>query len=115
MLGGGSLLFLDPAEPNTLLIILVSIFFISMSSILSLFSYLPAVMAFIVPAEGFLIIPLLLDEYNGFFNLGLLLTVTLVVSIVGCIKVGHSFNSTLQLNFENIALRRESEEKSLLR
>ncbi len=112
--GIASLLFIDPLYPNTLLIMLVSVFFVSMSSILSLFSYLSAVMSFIIPAGGFLIVPLLMDEDKGIINLGLISAVTLVVSIVGCIKVGRSFNETLHLNFENAALRRDSEEKSLL-
>ena len=112
--GVASLIFIDLAQPYTLMIILVSIFFVSMISILSLFSYLPAVMAFIIPAEGCLIVPLLLTEDNGHFNLGLVLTITLIVIIVGCIKAGRNIISTLHLNFENVALHHDSEEKSLM-
>ena len=71
-------------------------------------------MVFIFPTGGTLTTLLLLQGDKAIFNFGLVVAVTLVVSIVGCIKVGRSFNSALHLNFENVALRQESEEKSLL-
>ena len=112
--GMANLLFINPIQPYTLLIMSVAIFFVSAGATLSWFSYLPAVMAFIIPAGGFLIVPLLLQGNKESVGLGLIIMFSAVGGLFGCVKVGRIFNYTLSLNFENVALRRESEEKSLL-
>lgn len=112
--GSSSLLFLDPEQTNTLLIVSVSIFFVSTTVILSLFSYLPAVLIFIISAGGVLIFPLLLHEDRALIDIGLVLGVTLVFCIIGCIKVGRSFRTSIRLNLENIELHKDRDEKSLL-
>ncbi len=112
--GVANLLFIDPAEPFTLLIMSVAIFLVCMGAILSWFSYLPAVIAYIITAGGFLIVPLLLQGHKDSVGLGIVLIATALSGISGCFKVGRIYNSALHLNFENVELHRESQEKSLL-
>jgi len=119
MIGGlcwgiASLLFVDAAQPYTLLIMSAAIFFVSAGATLSWFCFIPAAVAFIIPATGFLIVTCLLQGTKESVGLALIMVVSDFGGLFGCIKVGRIFNSALLLNFENVALRRESEEKSLL-
>jgi len=119
MLGGlcwgiASLLFVDAEQPYTLLIMSAAIFFVSAGATLAWFCFIPAAVAFIIPATGFLIVTFLLQGTKESVGLGLIMVVSDFSGLFGCIKVGRIFNSALLLNFENVALRKESEEKSIL-
>jgi len=112
--GTGDLLFIDPAQPYTLLIMSVAIYYIGVGSIMAWFGYIPAVLAFFVPVAVLLIVPLLLQGNNDSVGLGVLFLTTVFGGIFACVKVSRIYTSALHLNFENVLLRRESEEKSLL-
>ena len=112
--GIASLLFVDAEQPYTLLIMSAAIFFVSAGATLAWFCFIPAAVAFIIPATGFLIVTFLLQGTKESVGLGLIMVVSDFSGLFGCIKVGRIFNSALLLNFENVALRRESEEKSIL-
>lgn len=112
--GTGNILFIDPAQPYTLLIMSVAIYFIGVGSIMAWFSYKPAVLAFFIPVGVLLTVPQLLQGNKDSVGLGVLFLTTVFGGIYACVKVGRIYTSALHLNFENVLLRRESEEKSLL-
>jgi signal transduction histidine kinase len=107
--GMANLLFIDPAQPYTLLIMSVASYFVSTGAIVMWFNYLPAVLALIIPVAGSLIIPLLLLGDKDSIGFALALAVSAACGFISSIKIGRIYNSALQLNFENVALRQESD------
>ncbi len=112
--GVANLSFIDPAKPYTLLVMSITTYFVSMGAILSWFNYMPAVIVFFIPTIGSLVIPLFLQGTDDSLSFGFILTVSAVCGLSGSFKIGRIYDAALHLNFENVALRLESEEKSLL-
>ncbi len=112
--GVGVFWFLEPSNPLNVLIIFIYAVILSVGSLLSWFCFLPAVLAVILPTTGTLASLLLIHGDNINVALSLLLSICVIFTVLGSMKLAHIFNYAFRLNFENVALRQESEEKSLL-
>ena len=110
----GILWFLDPSQPFNVLIMSIFVFIVSMGAIVSWFCYLPAVLAILLPAGGSLACLLLISGGRVNLAISLIISVLVIAGVIGSLKLVRMLNHALVLNFENVALRRESEEKSLL-
>lgn len=106
--------FLQPANPFSLLIVSIYVFIVSMGAILSWFSFLPAILAILFPTAGTLSFLLFVQGDRISTAMGLIICLLVVIGIVGCKKLTRMLNQALLLSFENVELRRESEEKSLM-
>ncbi len=109
-LGMGNLLFIDSAQPYTLLIMSLTVYFGALGVMFSWFNYLPAIAAFIIPAGGMLIVPLLWQGSEDSIGFMLLIAASVVCGIVSCFRLRGIYASALQLNFENVALRQQSDQ-----
>ncbi len=107
-------LFLDPEHPISLITITVILMGLSAGSIVNLASYLPSFWAVVGPSMGALIAILLWHGDAISNTVALLATVASVAYFVGARNVHRLLTESLQLSFENIALRREAEEKTAL-
>ncbi|WP_428353368.1 ATP-binding protein [Methyloprofundus sp.] len=106
--------FLQPAQPVNVLIMTLYAVVVSMGAILSWFCYLPAVLAIIIPIAGTSITLLLIHASSFNIAISLLFSLLVIIGSNGSIKLTRILNHALMLNFENVDLRRESEEKSLM-
>jgi signal transduction histidine kinase/ActR/RegA family two-component response regulator len=109
-----SFMFLDPAQPISLITITVILMGICAGAVVHLASYLPSFWVVIGPSMGALIIVLL--RHGDFTSniVALLATVATVAYFGGARNVHRLLTESLQLSFENLALRREAEEKTAL-
>lgn len=107
-------LFLDPADPANVLITCFPPIFQVLGSMLTWFAYYPAVVALSLPPTVTLIYELLLYGGKGYIIFAVMFSILPLLSYFLSIKLSTMLNYALQLNFENAALRRESEEKSIL-
>jgi signal transduction histidine kinase/ActR/RegA family two-component response regulator len=107
-------MFLDPAQPISLITITVILMGICAGAVVHLASYLPSFWVVIGPSMGALIIVLL--RHGDFTSniVALLATVATVAYFGGARNVHRLLTESLQLSFENLALRREAEEKTAL-
>lgn len=112
--GIGIVWFLDPSQPFNVLIMSIYVFIVSMGAILSWFCYLPAVLAVSFPAAGSLAGLLFIQGDRVNAAIGLISSVLVIAAAIGSMKLARMLNNALCLSFENVALRQESEEKSLL-
>jgi PAS domain-containing protein len=110
----GNVWFLDPSQAISMMTMSIFTIVVGVGAILSWFSYLPAVIAIVLPAAGTLAVLLLLHGDKTSMALGIMFFLMSLTGIVGSIKLARMLNHALRLNFENAALRQESEEKSLL-
>lgn len=107
-------LFLDPADPANVLITCFPPIFQVLGAMLTWFAYYPAVVALSLPPTVTLIYELLKYGGTGYVIFAVMFSILPLLSYFLSIKLTNMLNYALQLNFENAALRRESEEKSLL-
>ena len=108
--GAACLLFLDPAHPISLITITVIIMGVSAGSVVNLSSYLPSFWAVVGPSMGALI-GVLVWHGGGVSNtVALLAVVASMAYIVGARNVHRLLAESLQLSFENLALRRDAEQ-----
>jgi signal transduction histidine kinase/ActR/RegA family two-component response regulator len=107
-------LFLDPAHPISLITITVILMGVAAGSVVNLASYLPSFWVVVGPSMGALIGVLLWHGGSISNTVALLATVASVAYILGARNVHRLLTESLQLSFENLALRREAEEKSAL-
>lgn len=107
-------LFLDPAHPVSLITITVILMGLSAGSIVNLASYLPSFWVVVGPSMGALIGVLLWHGDAVSNTVALLAAVASIAYFVGARNVHRLLTESLQLSFENVALRREAEEKSAL-
>lgn len=112
--GMGCVWFLEPSQPFNVLIMCIFIMILGVGTVMSWFCYLPAVMAIVLPAVGSFSVLLLLDGSKTNITISLTTILLIVLGIAHSIKLSRMLNQTLHMNFENVALRRETEEKSLL-
>lgn len=109
-----SILFLDPEQPISVITITVILMGICAGSVVNLASYLPSFWAVVGPSMGALIVVLLWHGNVVSNTVALLAAVASIAYFVGARNVHRLLNESLQLSFENVALRREAEEKSAL-
>lgn len=109
-----SLLFLDPEQPISIITITVILMGICAGSIVNLASYLPSFWVVVGPSMGALIVVLLWHGNVVSNTVALLAAVATIAYFVGARNVHRLLTESLQLSFENVALRREAEEKSAL-
>jgi signal transduction histidine kinase/CheY-like chemotaxis protein len=112
--GLGCYWFLDPSEPFNVLLMSIFIMVVATGTILSWFCYLPAVMGLLVTSAMPLSFLLFLDGGKVNLVVSLILVCLTGLSFAHSIKLSRLFNQALQTNLENLALRKESEKKSLL-
>lgn len=113
-LGIGNVWFLEPSEPISIMIMSIFTIVVGVGAVLSWFFYLPAVMAILIPASGSFVVLFFLHGDKTGLAVGGIFFLLLIIGTVGTLKLARMLNHALYLNFENVALRRESEEKSLL-
>ena len=108
------ILFLDPAHPISLITITVILMGVAAGSVVNLASYLPSFWVVVGPSMGALIG--VLAWHGGVISntVALLAAVASMAYIVGARNVHRLLTDSLQLSFENLALRREAEEKSTM-
>jgi signal transduction histidine kinase/CheY-like chemotaxis protein len=107
-------LFLDPARPISLITITVILMGLSAGSVVNLASYLPSFWVVVGPSMGALIGVLLWHGDDVSNTVALLAAVASIAYFVGARNVHRLLTESLQLGFENVALRREAEEKTAL-
>ena len=107
-------LFFDPAQPLSVIAITAVLLALSGGSAAMQGSYLISFWAFIVPALGALVaVPL---WHGGLVNnmVAFIAAIAACAYFLGARNVRHLHAEALRLGFENVALRREAEEKSRL-
>ncbi len=109
-----SFMFLDPEQPISIITITVILMGICAGSVVNLASYLPSFWAVVGPSMGALIAVLLWHGNIVSNTVALLAGVASIAYFVGARNVHRLLNESLQLSFENVALRRDAEEKSAL-
>jgi signal transduction histidine kinase len=102
-------LFLDPAHPISLITITVILMGVAAGSIVNLASYLPSFWVVVGPSMGALIGVLIWHGGTVSNTVALLAGVASMAYIVGARNVHRLLNESLQLSFENLALRRDAE------
>jgi len=107
-----SFLFLDPAQPISLITITVILMGICAGSVVNLASYLPSFWVVVGPSMGALIAVLLWHGQVVSNTVALLAAVACIAYFVGARNVHRLLAESLQLSFENVALRREAEERT---
>lgn len=110
----GNIWFLGPTNSISLMTMSLFSVFVGVGAILSWFLYLPAVVAIILPGAGSVSALLFLRGDKVSMAWGLMFFFLSVIGIFGGLKRAKMLNHALQLSFENVALRQESEEKSIL-
>jgi signal transduction histidine kinase len=108
-----SFMFLDPEQPVSVITITVILMGICAGSIVNLASYLPSFWAVVGPSMGALIAVLLWHGNIVSNTVALLAAVATLAYFVGARNVHRLLSESLQLTFENVALRREAEQKSI--
>lgn len=104
--------FLEPTQPLNVLIISITLTIEIVGAMLTWTSYLPAVIAISVPPAIPLVSMLFLQGGKVYWATSLILSILTVMGILSSLKLARVLKNTLSLNFENVALRRGSEEKS---
>lgn len=106
--------FLTASEPTNVLIISVALMIQIVGAVATWYCYLPAVIAISLPPMLFLIAQLFLQADTIYVATALILSLMVISIFITSIKLAKMLNHALHLNFENAALRQESEEKSML-
>lgn len=106
-------LFLEPGQPLTLIIITVILVGLNAQALMAVVSYPPAYFASVLVLSSLIIVLLLRGGLIG-AEIALLVSLNLVASVFYARNVYKTLRHSLQLRFENAALRRETEEKSIL-
>jgi signal transduction histidine kinase len=112
--GGAAILFLNPEQPASLIIITVLLVGIGAGGTAAFSSYPRAYIAFAVPILLPLTTVLLLHGGKVEVVMAILLILNLVLNLIYITNLHRMLNESLRLRFENIALRGETEEKSAL-
>jgi len=107
-------LFLDPKHPISLITITVILMGLSAGSIVNLASFLPSFWVVVGPSMGALIGILLWHGDTVSNTVALLAAVASIAYFVGARNVHRLLSDSLHLGFENLALRREAEDKTAL-
>ncbi|MEI2644596.1 MAG: ATP-binding protein [Candidatus Competibacter sp.] len=111
--GAVPVLFLDPAQPLNLIIITVMLVVLNAQALMAVVSYPPAYLASALTLLSLAAVLILRAGAAG-ADVALLVSLNLAASLFYARNVYKTLNRSLQLRFENAALRRETEEKSAL-
>jgi signal transduction histidine kinase/CheY-like chemotaxis protein len=112
--GSAAVLFLQPSNAANVVIVTITLNIEIIGAILTWFCYIPAAIAILVPISLPLIGLLILEGGKAYIATSLILFLLALLSIKSSLNIAKMLNHALRLNFENAALRKESEEKSLL-
>lgn len=112
--GGAAVLFLQPNNAANVVILTITLNIEIIGAILTWFCYLPAAIAILIPTALPLIVLLIQESGKAYIATSLILFLLALLSIKSSLNIAKMLNHALRLNFENAALRIESEEKSLL-
>lgn len=108
-----SILFLDPAQPISLITLTVILMGICAGSVVNLASYLPSFWVVVGPSMGALIAVLLWHGGSVSNTVAVLAAVASIAYFVGARNVHRLLTESLQLSFENVALRRSAEQANV--
>ena len=111
--GAVPILFLDPEQPTTLIIITVILAGLNAQALMAVVSYPPAYFASVLVLLSLITVLLLRGGALG-AEVALLVSLNLVASLFYTRNVYGTLSHSLRLRFENTTLRRETEEKSAL-
>lgn len=111
--GAVPILFLDPEQPTTLIIITVILAGLNAQALMAVVSYPPAYFASVLVLLSLITVLLLRGGAIG-AEVALLVSLNLVASLFYTRNVYGTLSHSLRLRFENTTLRRETEEKSAL-
>ena len=107
-------LFLEAEQPISIITLTVILMGICAGSVVNLASYLPSFWSVVGPSMGALIAVLLWHGGAVSNTVALLAIVASIAYFIGARNVHRLLTESLKLSFENLALRREAEEKSAL-
>jgi signal transduction histidine kinase len=106
--------FLNPSQPGNALLIGMTLSIEIVGAMLTWTSYIPAIIVISLPAALPLITMIFLQGDNIFIATSVVLTILTCLGITSSKKLSGTLYQTLLLNYENVNLRQETEEKSLL-
>jgi signal transduction histidine kinase len=106
--------FLNPSQPGNALLVGVTLSIEIIGAMLTWTSYIPAIIAISVPAALPLVTLIFLQGSNIFIAASVILGILTCLGITSSKKLSGTLYQILRLNFENVSLRHETEEKSLL-
>lgn len=112
--GVGIVCFLNPSDPINVLVICIPLFVQVVGAMFTWFCYLPAVIAIALPPMLILIVQLLLQGGKIYIAIAFIFSLMTHMILTTSVKLLKMLNHALRLNFENAALRQESEDKSIL-
>ena len=106
--------FIDIHQPTTAMLISMTLLFDAAGGVMTWICYLPAVVVISFPATLIGLVIVFLMGGRVLNTAALLLLPYPISGTYFCYKIREMLNHALFLNFENAALRQESEEKSML-
>jgi signal transduction histidine kinase len=110
----GIMWFLVPSQPINIMLITVTLFIQMAGATTTWYCYWPAVVSITLPPSAWLIASILLQGDKIYIAIGLILSLLTILVVTTSRKLSAMLNHALYLNFENAALRKESEDKSVL-
>lgn len=112
--GLGVIWFLEPSQPGNALLIGMTVSIEVIGAMLTWTSYIPAILAISLPPALPLIIGIFLEGSPIFIASAMIMGMLTCFGVTSSKKLSGTHREALLLNFENVLLRQESEEKSLL-
>jgi len=106
--------FMSPSQPMNVLIISLTLIIEIVGATFTWTCYLPAVIAISLPPALPLIGLILFQGGQIYIATALILVILTILGMISSLKLAGVLNHALLLNFENVALHQESEEKSIL-
>lgn len=107
------LLFLDPVQPVTIIIITIILVGLNAQALMAVVSYPPAYFASVLVLISLITVLLSRGGTVG-AQVALLVSLNLIASLFYAKNVYKTLKNSMQLRFENAALRQETEDKSAL-
>lgn len=106
--------FLNPTQPGNPLLIGITLSIEIIGAMLTWISYIPAIIAISLPPALPLISLIFLQGSNLFIATAVILGILTCLGVTSSKRLSGTLYQALRLNFENVLLRQETEEKSLL-
>ena len=106
--------FLVPSDPTNVLIISIALIIQIVGAVATWYCYLPAVLIISLPPTLLLIGFIFLQDYKIYLATGLIFSLMAISTVITSVKLARMLSHALRLSFENVALRKETEEKTLL-
>ncbi len=112
--GTAAFWFLVPSQPANVMIITITLNIEVIGAIMTWFCYMPASIAILTPIALPLVYFLFQEGGKAYVATSLIILLLAILTFKSSLNIAKMINHALNLNFENVALRKESEEKSLL-